>query len=68
MVARLGIATGKGHAAMIYKRFDKCWGCFSLIDLLFVNFHTLTIESPRSRSQVLLRSLVLRVYSTNSIR
>jgi NRAMP (natural resistance-associated macrophage protein)-like metal ion transporter len=25
MVARLGIATGKGHAAMIYERFGK-WG------------------------------------------
>jgi Natural resistance-associated macrophage protein len=26
MVARLGIATGKGHAAMIYERFGKWWG------------------------------------------
>lgn len=24
MVVRLGIATGQGHAAMIYKRFGKC--------------------------------------------
>jgi len=37
MVARLGIATGKGHAAMIYERFGKWWGRFSLIDLLAVN-------------------------------
>ncbi len=28
MVVRLGIATGKGHAAMIYQRFGKWWGCF----------------------------------------
>jgi Mn2+/Fe2+ NRAMP family transporter len=25
MVARLGIATGQGHAAMIYQRFGKWW-------------------------------------------
>ena len=44
MVARLGIATGKGHAAMIYQRFGKWWGRFSLADLLIVNFLTLITE------------------------
>ncbi len=44
MVARLGIATGQGHAAMIYKRFGKWWGLFSLGDLLLVNFLTLVTE------------------------
>lgn len=44
MVARLGIATGKGHAAMIYERFGKWWGRFSLADLLAVNFLTLITE------------------------
>jgi Mn2+/Fe2+ NRAMP family transporter len=44
MVARLGIATGKGHAAMIYQRFGRWWGHFSLIDLLAVNFLTLITE------------------------
>ena len=44
MVARLGIATGQGHAAMIYKRFGKWWGRFSLFDLLVVNFLTLVTE------------------------
>ncbi len=44
MVARLGIATGKGHAAMIYQRFGKWWGRFSLFDLLAVNFLTLITE------------------------
>ncbi len=44
MVARLGIATGKGHAAMIYERFGKWWGHFSLLDLLVVNFLTLITE------------------------
>jgi Mn2+/Fe2+ NRAMP family transporter len=44
MVARLGIATGKGHAAMIYERFGRWWGHFSLIDVLAVNFLTLITE------------------------
>jgi len=44
MVVRLGIATGQGHAAMIYKRFGKWWGRFSLFDLLLVNFLTLVTE------------------------
>ncbi len=44
MVARLGIATGRGHAAMIYRRFGKWWGRFSLFDLLLVNFLTLVTE------------------------
>jgi len=43
MVVRLGIATGQGHAAMIYQRFGKWWGRFSLIDLL-INFLTLVTE------------------------
>lgn len=44
MVARLGIATGQGHAAMIYRRFGTIWGRFSLADLLLVNFLTLVTE------------------------
>lgn len=44
MVVRLGIATGKGHAKMIYERFGKWWGFFSLADLLLVNFLTLITE------------------------
>ncbi len=44
MVVRLGIATGKGHAAMIYRRFGRWWGLFSLLDLQLVNFLTLVTE------------------------
>lgn len=44
MVVRLGIATGKGHAAMIYERFGPWWGLFSLCDLHIVNFMTLVTE------------------------
>jgi Mn2+/Fe2+ NRAMP family transporter len=44
MVVRLGIATGEGHATLIYKRFGKWWGRFSLFDLQLVNFFTLVTE------------------------
>lgn len=44
MVVRLGIATGEGHATMIYKRFGKWWGRFSIFDLELVNFFTLVTE------------------------
>jgi Mn2+/Fe2+ NRAMP family transporter len=44
MVVRLGIVTGQGHAAMIYRRFGKWWGSFSLADLMIVNFLTLVTE------------------------
>lgn len=44
MVARLGVATGEGLAAIIYHRFGAWWGRFSLADLLVVNFLTLVTE------------------------
>jgi Mn2+/Fe2+ NRAMP family transporter len=44
LVVRLGICTGQGHAAMIYKKFGKWWGTFSLCDLLIVNGLTLVTE------------------------
>jgi Mn2+/Fe2+ NRAMP family transporter len=44
MAVRLGIATGHGHAAMIYQRFGKWWGLFSLVDLQLANFLTLVTE------------------------
>src|SRR5579871_1206822 len=44
MVVRLGVATGQGHAAMIYRRFGTWWGRFSLADLLLLNFLTLVTE------------------------
>lgn len=44
MVVRLGIATGKGHAAMIYQRFGRWWGIFSFLDLQLLNFLTLVTE------------------------
>ena len=43
-IVRLPIATGQGHAAMIYQRFGTWWGRFSLPDLLLLNFLTLVTE------------------------
>ena len=44
MVARLGIATGEGLAAIIHARFGPRWGGFTLAGLLGVNFLTLVTE------------------------
>lgn len=44
MVVRLGIASGKGHGAMIHQRFGRWWGLFSLVDLQLLNFLTLVTE------------------------
>lgn len=37
MVSRLGAVTGVGHARLIFERFGKFWGAFSLIDLVLLN-------------------------------
>ncbi|WPP39693.1 NRAMP family divalent metal transporter [Paenibacillus hunanensis] len=44
MVVRLGLVTGVGHAKLIFERFGRFWGAFSVGDLLFVNFLTLVTE------------------------
>ena len=44
MTVRLGAATHRGHAAMIFDRFGPFWGWFSLGDLAFGNFLTLITE------------------------
>ena len=44
MVARLGIATGEGFAAMIHQRFGAGWSHLTLAGLLILNFLTLVTE------------------------
>jgi NRAMP (natural resistance-associated macrophage protein)-like metal ion transporter len=44
MVARLGAVTGVGHARLIFERFGKFWGAFSLIDLVLLNTLTIITE------------------------
>jgi Mn2+/Fe2+ NRAMP family transporter len=44
MVVRLGAVARVGHARLIFERFGKLWGSFSVIDLLLVNALTLVTE------------------------
>src|SRR6202789_1168136 len=44
MTVRLGAATQRGHAELIFDRFGPFWGWFSMIDLMIGNFLTLVTE------------------------
>jgi Mn2+/Fe2+ NRAMP family transporter len=44
MVVRLGAVAGVGHARLIFARFGKFWGAFSVGDLFLLNFLTIVIE------------------------
>ncbi|KVO10893.1 manganese transporter [Burkholderia ubonensis] len=44
MVLRLGAVTGVGHARLIFERFGKFWGAFSVIDLFLLNALTILTE------------------------
>jgi Mn2+/Fe2+ NRAMP family transporter len=44
MTVRVGIATHRGHAELIFERFGKFWGYFALGDLVFGNLLTLVTE------------------------
>ncbi len=44
MTIRLGAVTRRGHAEMIWKRYGRFWGAFSLFDLVAANVLTLMTE------------------------
>jgi Mn2+/Fe2+ NRAMP family transporter len=44
MVVRLGAVTGVGHARLIFERFGRFWGVFSVGDLFLLNFLTIVTE------------------------
>jgi Mn2+/Fe2+ NRAMP family transporter len=44
MTVRLGAATHRGHAAMIFERFGPFWGYFAMFDLVVGNILTLITE------------------------
>src|ERR1700726_4342648 len=44
MVIRLGAVTGVGHAKLIFERFGRFWGGFSVIDLFVLNFCPIVTE------------------------
>jgi len=44
MVVRLGAVSGVGHGRLIYARFGKFWGTFSIADLFIINAVTVVAE------------------------
>ena len=44
MTVRLGVATHRGHAELIFQRFGPFWGYFAMGDLVFGNVLTLVTE------------------------
>ncbi|WP_163506599.1 NRAMP family divalent metal transporter [Fodinicola acaciae] len=44
MVVRLGAVAGVGHARLIFARFGRFWGSFSVADLFMVNALTIVTE------------------------
>jgi Mn2+/Fe2+ NRAMP family transporter len=44
MVVRLGTVSGVGHGRLIFARFGKFWGTFSVADLFVINAVTVVIE------------------------
>ncbi|MER7849443.1 Nramp family divalent metal transporter [Kitasatospora sp. NPDC096077] len=80
MVIRLGAVTGVGHARLIFQRFGRFWGMFSVADLFLVNALTLVTEFigvsqaldhfgvPRTVSVPLAAVLLLAVVAGGSFR
>ena len=44
MVVRLGAVSGVGHGRLIFARFGKFWGTFSVADLFVINAVTVVVE------------------------
>jgi len=44
MVVRLGAVSGVGHGKLIFARFGKFWGTFSVVDLFVINAVTVVVE------------------------
>jgi NRAMP (natural resistance-associated macrophage protein)-like metal ion transporter len=44
MVVRLGTVSGVGHGRLIFARFGRFWGTFSVADLFVINAVTIVIE------------------------
>ncbi|MEX3929466.1 Nramp family divalent metal transporter [Paraburkholderia sp. BR10936] len=44
MVLRLGAVSGVGHARLIFERFGRFWGTFSIVDLFLLNALTIVTE------------------------
>ncbi len=80
MVLRLGAVTGVGHARLIFERFGRFWGAFSVIDLFLLNALTIVTEFigvtlglsylglPKELGVVAAAAVVVLAASTGSFR
>ena len=80
MVLRLGAVTGVGHARLIFERFGRFWGAFSVIDLFLLNALTLVTEFigitlatgylglPKVPSVILAALVIMAAAATGSFR
>ena len=80
MVLRLGAVTGVGHARLIFERFGRFWGAFSVVDLFVLNALTLVTEFigitlatgflglPKVPSVILAALVIVAAASTGSFR
>ena len=80
MVLRLGAVTGVGHARLIFQRFGRFWGAFSVIDLFLLNALTIVTEFigialgldylgvPRLAGVAIASVLIVAAASTGSFR
>ena len=80
MVLRLGAVTGVGHARLIFERFGKFWGAFSVIDLFLLNALTIVTEfigialaldylgMPKALGVALSALLIVAAVSTGNFR
>ncbi|MEG3085053.1 NRAMP family divalent metal transporter [Sphingomonas sp. PB2P12] len=80
MVLRLGAVTGVGHARLIFQRFGRFWGAFSVVDLFLLNALTIVTEFigitfgldylgvPKVAGVIVAALLIIAVASTGSFR
>jgi Mn2+/Fe2+ NRAMP family transporter len=80
MVLRLGAVTGVGHARLIFQRFGRFWGAFSVIDLFLLNALTIVTEFigitlgldhlgvPKVAGVAVAAALIIAAASTGSFR
>ena len=80
MVLRLGAVTGVGHARLIFARFGRFWGAFSVLDLFALNGLTIVTEFigialgldylgvPKALGVVVAALVIMGVVSTGDFR
>ena len=80
MVLRLGAVTGVGHARLIFERFGRFWGAFSVVDLFALNGLTIVTEFiglalgldylgvPKAVGVVLAALVIMGVVTTGDFR